>query len=183
MRWSAVRLQSPSVSFSQESECAGNRRQPALLELRQNRELGIAAHPASALDCAQSRKQAQRLLPFCVPMRKKIGFSPLRIHLPHAGTRKARKDAMPHERGLLPVPPSEFSCPALDDPKARFCRSARHPFAIRQREPLLHPLTLGTKALILRAAPAARVLGPTLADKRLRATPILLTHRPAPAHS
>jgi len=30
---------------------------------------------------------------------------------------------MPHERGSSPVPPSEFSCAALADPKARFCRS------------------------------------------------------------
>src|SRR5271166_2293389 len=30
---------------------------------------------------------------------------------------------MPHERCLSPVPLSEFSCPALADPKARFCRS------------------------------------------------------------
>ena len=30
---------------------------------------------------------------------------------------------MPYERGSSPVPPTEFSCAALADPKARFCRS------------------------------------------------------------
>jgi hypothetical protein len=29
---------------------------------------------------------------------------------------------MPHERGPLPVLPSEFACPVLADPKIRFCR-------------------------------------------------------------
>ncbi len=37
-------------------------------------------------------------------------------------TRKARKDAMPHERGSSPVLPSEFSSIALADRKTRFCR-------------------------------------------------------------
>jgi hypothetical protein len=35
----------------------------------------------------------------------------------------ARKDAMPHERGPLPVPPTEFACLVLADPKTRFNRS------------------------------------------------------------
>src|ERR1022692_3189766 len=30
---------------------------------------------------------------------------------------------MPHERGSLPVLPSEFACPVLADPKTRFNRS------------------------------------------------------------
>jgi hypothetical protein len=30
---------------------------------------------------------------------------------------------MSHERGFLPVPPSEFVCLDLADPKIRFCRS------------------------------------------------------------
>jgi hypothetical protein len=30
---------------------------------------------------------------------------------------------MPHERSQWLVPPSEFSCITLADPKARFCRS------------------------------------------------------------
>ena len=37
-------------------------------------------------------------------------------------TRKARKDAMPHERSSTPVPPSEFSSIALADRKIRFRR-------------------------------------------------------------
>ena len=35
----------------------------------------------------------------------------------------ARKDAMPHERGPMPVLPSEFACPLFADPKTRFYRS------------------------------------------------------------
>ena len=49
---------------------------------------------------------------------------------------------MPHERGLLPVPPSEFSCTTIADPKARFCCSppaSRHPST---GDPHI-PLTLG----------------------------------------
>jgi len=38
--------------------------------LGQDRKMGIAVHPASALDCAQSRKQTQRLNPFRVSVRK-----------------------------------------------------------------------------------------------------------------
>ncbi len=37
-------------------------------------------------------------------------------------TRKARKDAMPHERSLSPVLPIEFSSIALADRKIRFRR-------------------------------------------------------------
>jgi len=43
------------------------------------------------------------------------------------GTQIARKDAMPHERGPLPVPPSEFCITTLADPKARFCCSLANP--------------------------------------------------------
>jgi hypothetical protein len=42
----------------------------------------------------------------------------------------ARKDAIPHERGLMPVPPSDFFCKPVADPKARFCCPSpanRHP--------------------------------------------------------
>jgi hypothetical protein len=35
----------------------------------------------------------------------------------------ARKDAIPHERGPMPVLPSNFSCPVFANPKIRFCRS------------------------------------------------------------
>ena len=37
-------------------------------------------------------------------------------------TRKARKDAMPHERSSTPVPPSDFSTITLADRKIRFRR-------------------------------------------------------------
>ena len=41
----------------------------------------------------------------------------------HTGkTQKARKDAMPHERGSMPVLPSEFSSIALADRQIRFRR-------------------------------------------------------------
>jgi hypothetical protein len=45
-------------------------------------------------------------------------------------TRKARKDAMPHERSSMPVLPIEFSAIALADRKIRFCRelTAARPF-------------------------------------------------------
>jgi len=48
---------------------------------------------------------------------------------------------MPHERGLLPMLPSEFSIPALADPKGRFCRSRPPGERHRQRIPP-NPLTL-----------------------------------------
>jgi hypothetical protein len=41
---------------------------------------------------------------------------------------------MPHERGSMPVLPSEFSNPTLADPKSRFCRSPA-PNAVRHRIP------------------------------------------------
>lgn len=37
-------------------------------------------------------------------------------------TRKARKDAIPHERGLNASAPSRIFSTALADPKGRFCR-------------------------------------------------------------
>jgi hypothetical protein len=42
----------------------------------------------------------------------------------HRETRKARKDAMPHERGSSPVPPIEFSSIVLADRKIRFRRES-----------------------------------------------------------
>jgi hypothetical protein len=46
-------------------------------------------------------------------------------------TRKARKDAMPHERSSMPVLPFEFSTIALADRKIRFRRElpAARPFS------------------------------------------------------
>ena len=84
---------------------------------------GVVAFRACALDLHTIGKQARS---------EQLGTSPARIRKIRpekslsAGvgkTRNARKDAMPHERGPSPVPPSEFSCPAIADPKARFCRS------------------------------------------------------------
>jgi hypothetical protein len=46
---------------------------------------------------------------------------------------KARKDAIPHERGLSPVPPSDFCCTAIADPKALFA-ARRLPIDIHQPE-------------------------------------------------
>ena len=48
---------------------------------------------------------------------------PKEFPLQHTGkTRKARKDAMPHERGSTPVLPSEFSSIALADRQTRIRR-------------------------------------------------------------
>ena len=58
-------------------------------------------------------------------------------------TRKARKDAMPHERGSTPVPPIEFSSIALADRKIRIrreCPAARPP-STAARLTLGKPLT------------------------------------------
>ena len=50
---------------------------------------------------------------------------------------------MPHERGLCLCSHPNFACPALADPKARFCRSPASHSTIRQRETRLIPnLTL-----------------------------------------
>jgi hypothetical protein len=79
----------------------------------------------------------------------------------------ARKDAMPHERGRLPVPPTEFFCPALADPKARFCRSlASHSHSSAETA---HPVD--PKALIRRATSATRAFGSVLEYRLMRATP------------
>jgi hypothetical protein len=47
----------------------------------------------------------------------------------------ARKDAMPHERGLTPVLPSEFFSPLFADPKIRFCRSLASHSTLVNRSP------------------------------------------------
>ena len=51
-------------------------------------------------------------------------------------TRKARKDAKPHERSSMPVPPIEFSAIALADRNIRFRRELPLPDHI-QRSPCL----------------------------------------------
>ena len=55
------------------------------------------------------------------PVLKMVSFRAESRCSPDGETRKAREDAMPHERGLVPVLPSEFSILTLADPKARFC--------------------------------------------------------------
>ena len=45
----------------------------------------------------------------------------------------AREDTIPHERGLLPMLPSDFCCNAIADPKARFA-ARRLPNDIRHQE-------------------------------------------------
>jgi rubredoxin len=89
---------------------------------------GIAVHPATALDCAQMEEVKQLNPSFRgKSTREDTAFraeSRLKSFVCYGGdTRKARKDAMPHERGLLPVLPSEFACPVCADPKTRFNRS------------------------------------------------------------
>ena len=76
---------------------------------------------------------------------------------------------MPHERGPLPVPPSEFCITTLADPKARFCCSLANPSTSGLSR---HPaISLGqpvdTQALNIRAKPAARVLVSATAHERL----------------
>ena len=47
-------------------------------------------------------------------------------------TRKARTDAMPHERSSMPVPPIEFSSIALADRNIRFRRELPLPDHIQR---------------------------------------------------
>ncbi len=73
---------------------------------------------------------------------------------------------MPHERGPLPVPPSEFSCSVLADPKARFCRSlANHSLTVNGRSAcrLSKPLTL-RHLTTTRTSPPEGLALPRLAD-------------------
>ncbi len=93
------------------------------------------------------RSEAQRASPF-----KKF-FCALRAdfgaNLLHAckwsKTRKARKDAMPHERGLKPVPPSEF----FPSPIPKLASAARSPVTRRPvfQEPSRPGQSIGVMAL------------------------------------
>jgi hypothetical protein len=56
-------------------------------------------------------------------------------------TRKARKDAIPHERGFMPVPPSDFVAPLSPIPKLASA-ARRLPIDIRHQEFRLIPMTL-----------------------------------------
>ena len=63
---------------------------------------------------------------------------------------------LPHERGLLPMLPSDFCCNAIADPKARFC-CRRLPIDIRHWEPA-YPFD--TRALNFALMVAPWLLGP-----------------------
>jgi len=84
--------------------------------------VGIAPHPASELHCAQTRKQAQRLFTVLVRVER---ISTKMVICRSQETRKAREDTMPHERGPLPVLPSEFFC--LLSPIPKLASAARSP--------------------------------------------------------
>jgi hypothetical protein len=75
---------------------------------------------------------------------------------------------MPHERGPLPVPPSEFICVALADPKARFCRSLASHSPIVKGNPI-YPFD--PEALSYKANSAAQRPVSTLDNGRLHANP------------
>ncbi len=68
---------------------------------------------------------------------------------------------MPHERGLLPMLPTEFSIPALDDPKGRFCRSRPPVNATVNRIP---PILLTLRHLIFARCPPPECLALTPAN-------------------
>ena len=74
---------------------------------------------------------------------------------------------MPHERGCLPVPPSEFFCSALADPKGCFCRSPASHSLLANELPIQ---LIDIPALEPRAAPASRGSGPALVCARWCAT-------------
>ena len=83
---------------------------------------------AGALDCAQLKDASTTAEPgitgktvkgSCARMACRAQKFPSAAH---RETRKARKDAMPHERGFSPVPPIEFSFIVLADRKIRFRR-------------------------------------------------------------
>jgi hypothetical protein len=101
----------------------------------------------------KERQECRFRGPLCV---KRVNFTTEVRCSPDRETRKARKDAMPHERGSMPVLPSEFSIATLADPKARFCCSPP-PKAFAHRIPpnLLTPgyLNQSRKTRHLRAWP------------------------------
>lgn len=102
----------------------------------------IAELRESALDCAQSGEQERRLVPWYIPARISVDFAG-RPHPPtNARHKKAREDAIPHERGSLPVLPFEIF--SLLSPFPKLASAARPP-ATRHSStgcPLI-PLTLG----------------------------------------
>jgi hypothetical protein len=68
---------------------------------------------------------------------------------------------MPHERGLLPVLPSEFCTLLSLDPNAYFCRSPASHSQLVNGEPS-HPANPLALRHLLPVAPHARVLGTSL---------------------
>jgi hypothetical protein len=94
----------------------------------QKRVVDIAALRAGALDCAQLEDASTTAEPGITGESVKGSCARMAdrawkiFSAAHRETRKARKDAMPHERGSTPVPPSEFSSIALADRKIRFRR-------------------------------------------------------------
>jgi len=95
----------------------------------------LAAVPAVALDCAQTGEatRADVSAPgrYCGQ-----GNSDAQICSTFVQeTQKARKGTMPHERGPMPVLPSEFLSPWFADPKIRFCRSLASHLTLVNRSP------------------------------------------------
>ena len=85
---------------------------------------------AGALDCAQLEDASTTAEPGTTGKTVKESCARMADRVQklfcaaHRETRKARKDAMPHERGSTPVPPIEFSSIALADRKIRFRRES-----------------------------------------------------------
>ena len=86
--------------------------------------MGIAAHPASALDCAQSREASATGKPVKTSLCTLWNFLE-NVPPSETGThKKPVRTLRLTSSGSSPVPPSEFSCNALADPKVRFCRDS-----------------------------------------------------------
>jgi hypothetical protein len=138
--WPTARCQSHPEPAADAGRSPEFRRQAYSLEKRRPKKSRHRRCCASGY-CARlahNRKQTGGLSSRCLLTRGRVRLNP---DLPRRDT-KAREDAIPHERGLLPVPPSDFCCIAIADPKARFCCSppaSRHPST--GNPPI--PLTLG----------------------------------------
>ena len=113
------------------------------LNCAKRRATGVAAHQGVALDCAQSEEDAQANL-LKNSQREPGKFCLKSLIYRGKETQRARKDAMPHERGLPPVPPSDFFCIVNADPKTRFCRP---PPATRQPSAGIPPIPLTLRHL------------------------------------
>jgi hypothetical protein len=87
-------------------------------------KLSIATESAGALDCAQSMKQRNGVDALCTHAQI-ADCRPKGAICRGRETQNAREDAMPHERGFKPVPPSEFFC--LLSPMPKVASAARPP--------------------------------------------------------